>query len=295
MEKSIQIIYAPGTFGNCLRWLIDRFLPDTNFKNINSPWDKDGRAHGFSQEQYNAKIKRGHQVHGKNWAPDPTADKIVIAYSDKDLIFIERCGYYRNVGWENENLRYRNIISQAEPKFIQECFGSVTEDRNVAKEIKKIQFYDRANHIWWTAMEKYMSDNNHYQFDLFSMCDKKKLIEELKNISQKYHLNLDINENIIDNVVGKIKNLDVVITKDRVNQILDAIDKNLNIECLNLDILEQAYIEVELEKKFETIIFPYGTNWFKDTAQIISFLNNYPSYLRQVSPKLPWHNIDRSK
>ena len=67
---------------------------------------------------------------------------------------------------------------------------------------------------------------NYYQFDLFSMCDKKKLIEELKNISQKYHLNLDINENIIDNVVGKIKKLDVVITKDRVNQILDAIDKN---------------------------------------------------------------------
>ena len=50
MTNPIQVIYAPGTFGNCVRWMFDRFTKGTNFKGIDSPWDKDHRAHGFDKD-----------------------------------------------------------------------------------------------------------------------------------------------------------------------------------------------------------------------------------------------------
>ena len=102
--KSIQVIYAGGTFGNTVRWLLDRFSQDTKFKDIDSPWNKDNRAHGISDADYNPKfIDPGHQRNEPGApSPDPHANKIVVSYSKDDLAFIERCGFYRNPGWENE-------------------------------------------------------------------------------------------------------------------------------------------------------------------------------------------------
>ena len=53
----IQVIYAPGTFGNCVRWMFDRFTKGSNFEGIDSPWDKDHRAHGFDDVDFNIKFK----------------------------------------------------------------------------------------------------------------------------------------------------------------------------------------------------------------------------------------------
>ena len=63
-----------------------------------------------------------------------------------------------------------------------------------------------------------------------------------------------------------------------------------NIDCSQLDILEQAWIEVVLEKQHDSLIFPYGTNWFENTNQINEFIETYPSYLKHMNPRLPWYN-----
>ncbi len=101
MERQIQIIYAPGTWGNTLRWMLDRFTEGSQFKDLDSPWDKDGTAHGFDWDtDFNKKFKRGHQLDGRTDSPDPGANKVVISFEPKDLLFVERCGFYRNPGYE---------------------------------------------------------------------------------------------------------------------------------------------------------------------------------------------------
>ena len=286
----IQVIYASGTFGNCVRWMFDRFTKGTNFKGIDSPWDKDHRAHGFDVVDFNIKFKRGHQLDGRLDSPDPDARKVVISFEPKDLLFAERCGFYRNPGWENEKDRYKNIIDLADASFVKESFGSVLSSRTVAKELLKIQFHDMEKHLWWDAMEKLMADKNHHQFDLCSLWDHSQLISELTKVSERYKLDFDIDEKVIHNVVEKIKKSYPVMTRKRAHQVLDAISSNVNIDCNDLDIVEQAYIESELEKIHDCVIFPYGSNWFNDTAQIREFLDTYPTYLKHMNPRLPWYN-----
>lgn len=290
-EKPIQILYAPGTFGNCVRWMFDRFTAGSKFADVNSPWDEDSRAHGFNDDDFNTeKFVRGHQVKGREDSPRPNTDKVVLSFEPKDLLFTVRCGYYRDPGWENEKDRWKNIIELADADFVRESFGDNVKSKSVAKELLKIQFHDMSKHEWWSTMNELLSNQDHYHFDMYSLWDHELLITELTKVSEKFNLNFNIDTTIIDNVVEKIKNTHVVKTKDKAHQILEAINSRINLDCKDLDIVEQAYIEAELEKIHDSVLFPYGSNWFNDTGEINEFLSTYPNYLKHMNPRLPWYN-----
>ena len=201
-----------------------------------------------------------------------------------------RLGIYRNEGMENEERRYKSIIDCADASFLQKAFGDVTSSKSVAKELVKIQFHDIENHTWWNCMNKIIADKNHHQFDLFSFWDQTQLKSELTKVAERYNLNFNIDEKVIQNVVEGTKKSYPVITRNRAHQVLDAIVSKSKIDCNDLDIFEQAFVEAELEKIHDSIIFPYGSQWFENTDQIREFLDTYPSYLKHMNPRLPLYN-----
>lgn len=292
-KKSIQVVYAMGTFGNCLRWMFDRFTEGSNFKDIDSPWDQNYRAHGFETDLFNKKFIRTHQfdLTGRyNDSIDPNVDNVVVSFDPKYLLFVFRLGLYRNPGMENEERRYKHIIDCADVSFLQKAFGDVTSSKSVAKELVKIQFHDIENHTWWNRMNKIIANKNHHQFDLFSFWDQTQLKSELTKVAERYNLNFNIDEKVIQNVVEGTKKSYPVITRNRAHQVLDAIVSKSKIDCNDLDIFEQAFVEAELEKIHDSVIFPYGSQWFENTDQIREFLDTYPSYLKHMNPRLPWYN-----
>jgi hypothetical protein len=125
---------------------------------------------------------------------------------------------------------------------------------------------------------------------MYSLWNFSSLKNELEKVSEKYNLDFVIDDKVIHNIVNEIKNSYPIITKDRAQQVLESINSRKNMDCDALDIVEQAFIEVELEKSHDSVIFPYGTNWFNDTNQIREFLTTYPTYLKHMNPRLPWYN-----
>ena len=276
-------------FGNLLRWLLDRFSPECRFKHLNDPWDNDHRVHG--KWERNTQFIRGHQTDGREDSPNPSADKIVINFPYDHLLFAERCGFYRNPGCETEEGRYKMIIDNADAKLLG--LFNIDKDKSykaVAKELYKIQLHDHKNNVWWNNIIKFMSDSAHYQFTADALWNKELFVQQLENISDRFSLNLEINETIIDNVVKKISETYPVKTKNRAKEVLESIQNKEFMECGELDIMEQAWIEVILEKQHDSVLFPYGCNWFENTDQINEFLDTYPSYLKHMNPRLPWYN-----
>jgi len=293
MERRIQIIYSPGTWGNTVRWMLDRFSKGSKFQGLDSPWDKDGRAHNFKPSDFNYRFIRAHQLDGREDSPDPEAFNVVMRYDRNDLVFAERCAFYRSLGQETEEKRHAQIIKDADRDFVHQTFGQ-TSSRCVVKELYKIQFHDIHNHAWWNSMMQYMSNEEFHQFDVTSMFNENKLIDALESISKQMDLQLEIDDNVVANVVQKVRDSYVVTTKDRVKHALDAISQNKDMPCGDFDIVEQAFIESELEKIHDCVLFPYGVNWFEKTSAINDFINTYPRYLKHMNPRLPWYNNIRN-
>lgn len=293
--QKIQVVYASGTFGNLLRWMLDRFSPNTKFKHIDNPWDTHDRVHPpMHKKLYNNRFLRGHQVEGRDYSPNYSAKLVIINYKPEDLLFVERCGFYRRPGMETDQSRYNCVIKKADKKFLLETFGQYRVCKSLAKELYKIQFHDHENHVWWRSMEKLIQDNNHYQFPIDALQNTKQFITEIEAISSRLSLGLVVDEEVVSAIVKKINQSYPVITRQRAHDVLQAINENVNIDCSKMDIVEQAWLETVLEKKHNSIIFPYGSNWFKDTNQINEFLDTYPSYLKHINPRLPWHNNNRN-
>ena len=292
-DKKIQIIYVPGTFGHLLRWILDRFSPDCRFQHINDPWDENNRVHERPEKKlYNKKFIRSHQVRDEVGSkPDPDAEKIVITFNKDELLFVERCGFYRNPGYETEQGRHQNIISNS-TNTVLSLFDlkQTVNSKMVAKEISKIQLHDHENHSWWNAMLQFISHPNHHHFTIDAFFNNELFVSQLEKVDKRFKLDLQIDKKIIESIVNRINQMYVVQTKNRAQKVLDAIKNKENVDCSQLDILEQAWIEVILEKQHDSLIFPYGTNWFENTDQINEFLDTYPSYLKHMNPRLPWYN-----
>ena len=251
--NKIQVIYQSGTFGNLLRWLIDKFSLDTKITS-DVPWDIDNRVHG--EFPYNNKFILGHCVWGCEFglntrAPDDSADKIIINYAPPDLLFAERCGFYRMPGYETEQSRYNKIIAKSDKKFLQDSFNINQNSSNkfIAKELFKIQLHSDSNE-WWKSIRDFMNNKKHYQFPITAFFTTELLSNELEKVSNKFKLNLELNYNLLDQITDKISNMYVIKTKDRAKQTLSAIKNNENINCSDLDIFEDITYKSTTFHKF---------------------------------------------
>jgi hypothetical protein len=304
----IEIIYMPGSFGNLLRFIIDRSLPDSKLKNIDSPFTKGNNVHQTEDwspllvmsrhgvpwlEKYPEIIKKYPEFFTETFhGHDLVTGKIIITVDPIDEIFIHRSNFYRTLVFFGKS-KIDDLIKFADTTFVNNCFKNNEESEMVAKELKKIEFYTD-DHIFKKEFDLLLSKSSDYKFNMRSLFDAKLLCEELKKINNFFNLELQIDELYLTELVKKIKKITPVDTIDRWQKVYNAIKNKENISCVELDIIEQAWIEVLLEKEYDCVLFPFGTNWFSTTKQINEFLDRYPSYLKQMNPRLPWYNNNKN-
>ena len=299
--SKIQIIYQGGMFGNLIRFILDRSLPDSNLKNIEDPFTKEKNIH--QPFNWSDKFSNSHQVIFKNYPnllekypnlkidtrqPDPAAKKIIIITDKDNEVFSHRCAFYRiPLTFGKSNID--EIIKLREIEFVNNSFQNNKESEMVAKELKKIEFHLDKN-IWINEYQKFLQDQSHYQFNIKNLFDVELLCKEIKKISEYFVLKLEIDKLYLAGLIEKIKKIAPVDTINRCRTVYRAIKNKEDITCADLDIIEQAWIEVLLEKEYDSVLFPFGTNWFSTTKQINEFLDRYPAYLKHVNPRLPWYN-----
>ena len=308
-NSPIQIIYHPGLFGNLIRFILDRSLPDSRLKNIKDPFDlrKTKTLHDVRFE-YSDKFTNSHQLdfHNSNFLhspamkplvgetrkPEPDYRKIIVTFDEKDEIFVHRACFYRSAPEAINPLDW--TIIRADQKFVEETFGKNTQSKKmVAKELLKIEFHAMEN-VFMQEHKKFIEENNHYHFNIRNLFDVDKLINEIKNVAGHFNIKLDIDKEWLVFITDHLRKVKPVDTMDRCSNVYDAIINKKLMNCGDLDILEQAWIETHLEKDHDCPLFPYGTRWFNNTDEVNEFIDSFPTYLQHMNPRLPWHNNRRN-
>ena len=288
--QKIQLLYFPGTFGNCLRWCFEKFHHDSKITE-DSPWDHEGTVHQ-DHWQYQNIFQLTHHVGQKEFKsmkafqPDKDKPTIVISFEQKHMLFAERTWFFRVIRADKEKF----FNDRDDRKWILERFGKNFENSYaVIKELYKIQFYS-AKGKWWNEMTLHLNNTEHFHFPVYAFTDKKMFIEYLNESADRFNLNLDIDENIVKSITDRIASVEQVKTINRAETVLNAINKGINMDCRGLDIIEQAWIETKLES--ENLLFPYGTQWFDNTQKIKEYIETCP-YYRRHKYNLPWMKKNR--
>jgi len=309
-KDTVQILYHPGTFGNLIRFILDRSLPDTKLKLIEYPFDKnENKTIHQTNFPWSKKFTTSHQLDFQNCdfvshphipqaiknekrKPDPKMRKILVTHDDRDEVFVHRACFYRAIPAGTDPVDW--TIARADPNFVKETFGSkIHRSEMVAKELLKIEFHSRQN-ILLKAHQALVKQAGNYHLNIRHLLDTDLLQHEIQTISDRFDLDLKSDKEWLRSIVSTIKTIKPVDTIDRCNEVYQAVVERRHVKCKDMDIVEQAWLETQFEKDHDNPQFPYGNGWFDSTDQINEYIDTYPSYLRNMNPRLPWHNGHRN-
>ncbi len=173
--------------------------------------------------------------------------------------------YIRQTGaplnWKQEFLQYYNIDMETQKV-----------PRMVLRNYFLFLMYTYFNHGIWTS--KQYLENFPSSLKVKQLLQYNEIKSFLDNFFQK---NLDFAE--IHQVFLQKNNVLSNIEKE--NEIIEAVENNVNLVITGLDLITESSILYRLEKKYFDIPFNLGNNFFTNTKEIKDYIDHFPAYLKK--------------
>lgn len=301
MEPEIFIFNSAGCHGHYLVYLIDKLSKKTPVID-DMPFNSLGNSH--KKLNYSGFIKfvdEDQHVYYKNLKNK----KIIKIIYPNDILYYERVAMNRasdaNIDLENMNndISFLKTYNELFYKKIHELY-SIDSDiipKWMLRDIYKLGFLDWNNQgsvvslkqsIDW--INKNLKEFNEiYYLDVNIFFNIETLKNELKKLDNIFGLELQFNE--LEIIHKEFLNLNKILqTKNNTDIVLEAVEKNKKIDIPLLDIVQQAFIYAELEKKYNFITMPLVDQFFYSTKEIIDYVNLYPNHYKAMNPNLPMFN-----
>ena len=87
-----------------------------------------------------------------------------------------------------------------------------------------------------------------------------------------------------------VKNIKQYNTRNRCETIIEALKNGENMDISEIDTVEQAYLSAWIEKNYRFVIVPLTNSFFKNTREILMWLEWYPQHYKAMNPNLPTFN-----
>ena len=292
----------PGLHHNFVRWVLD-YASNLTPEITTDPFDKSGAAHNSTYRDWSSEfpvIQDGnYTITDKDKPPfictEVKDDAFEVLYHQRAAMKREGSKNYDLTKGENFP-KWHSWNQHYVSKIVQQY---KIEDKNsipkfiIRDSIKKSYLHIKEHSLLIenkNKINKIKAHNNISHFmSLRIFWDENSFVEELKTVSNKYKLKLNLDKVRIAWLRFRDAN-NILTTHFIVNDILDAIKKKENIDIPVLDIFQEAYIYAQLEKKNDYIIMPNVDTFFSNTQQIINFIQYYPEHYKAMNPNLPTFN-----
>ena len=304
MNPYIYILNSAGCHGHYLKYLIDKFSEKTPIIN-ELPFNEQGNSH--NPLKYSGFVK--YVDHHSLIDPKDLINKNIIQMTyENQIVYHERTAMARagDAGRDLDSVHQDiSFLKKYNPTFynrIQKLY-SIQKD-NVPKwllrDAYKLGFLDWENQgsVAKSKQEKQWVKNNleknntvHF-LDVGAFFNLEVLKTQLMKLDDIFNLDLDLDglEEIHRIFTDKNK---ILQTQKNTEYVLKSIDSNSYVEIPNLDIIQEAYVYAKMEKKYDFIQMPLTENFFKNTEELINYVNFYPEHYKAMNPNLPkYKNID---
>ena len=303
--KILNIVFQGGTFGNFLKFFLDKFsklspdLPGDIFTDT-------GTSHNRESIKFSGLIQKYHSSFiNDNKGETQLPICLILPTTRKHHLYLKMSQWFRS-GHRKvvpDDL-WRMALGEM-PGWLREVARKVIELYDINKEkahfswipkfiirdFYKLEFLqdikDTYNHQWFDTFKshEFFGSQKVYHLDLEAFFNWETFLTNITELDRLFRLSLDFDryeemKHIFD------KGLKLDRYRQECNRIEATVDGGLEGELSGLDVSSEAFIYAHYERQFPDIQMPLTNRFFRDTEEIKQFLEYFPNWYRRPNPNL---------
>jgi hypothetical protein len=311
-KNLVNIAYLGGSHGAFLKYFVDRFSKLTP-PITESPFLFNGTSHNLSVN-YSGCVNRhaftdkyGNVINNYKLPPEfQNHPAICIIVDDESLVNFTRLGYFREDDHEFTGTQiydFKNTVKFSNKFFllykdkIQSMYNiDMTKSNVLPKLIVRdffkflfINFNHNSHHLATKEIKKNLNKKT-LPLLLSDIWNTEKFMKSMAEIDRILNLQLDLGEQAKSLHIEFLNRIPLYKTFNRVDGIINAIQTETNLDCCDLDFVEQGFLHAWIEKNYKFIITPITRDFFKNTEEILEYIKYYPNHYKAMNPNLPTFN-----
>lgn len=302
--KLLNIVFAGGTFGNFLKYFIDKFSKKTP-EIDNAPFTDTGTSHIISNIKFSGMVQRYHSSFiNDNKGETGLPICIISPSTEKHFLFLKKAMTFRSDDavtspddlWQKA-VGEMPVLLREQAQNIIELYGIKEQahfswiPKFIVRDWYKLEFLqdikDTHDYQWFQQFKKhtFFDLQNVFHLDLETFFKWEVFISNIKKLDQKFGLDLDFDRvDQMKELFGQGHRLDEIRTE--CNLVEQVLQNESDHSLTDLDVSTEAYIYAYFEKKYPDIQMPLTNRFFRDYTEIKQFLEHFPNWYRRYNPNL---------
>jgi len=302
--KLLNIIYYGSTFGNFLKFILDKFSKKTPEIEA-SPFTGGGTSHGLTGKDFSGMIQRyHHSFFNDNKGQEDLPVCVIMPKTDKHFLYLKKANTFRSGDarispddlWrqaygEMPDLLKERIHSIRKLYDIKETAHFSWIPKFIVRDWYKLEFLQPLEHTfdyqWFQRFGEHIFFKSQQTFylDLETFFQWDSFVKNITKLDEVFGLELDFDR------LSEMKTLfDKSLSLDDVRQhsnIVEGILNNFEHHTFkDMDVSTEAFIYAMFEKQYPDIQMPLTNRFFRDSEEIRQFIEHYPNWYRRPNPNI---------
>ena len=306
--KLLNIVFIGGTFGNFLKYFLEKFSIKTP-NIVGEPFTDLGTSHVIKDNEYSGLIQKYHpQFINDNEGQTDLPVCLIVASTKKHFLYLKKAQWFRAgdikvspdhlwkkaIGEMPEQIK-RYAMDIIKLYDIKETAHFTWIPKFIVRDWYKLEFLqelkDTYNHQYFDTLKNhpFFKKQNTYQLDLETFFDWETFIENIAELNDVFRLDLDFDRQAeMKKVFDKGLSLDFI--RQESNLAIDVLKNGTDDKLNNLDVATEGFIYAQIEKANDFIQTPLVNRFFRDADEIRQFVEHYPNHYKAMNPNMAEFN-----
>lgn len=280
----IPIDFVAGAHGNFLEIVLNRFFDVVSDRK--DPFNLLGGSHLKSQDYLRRRL-----FVAKHWFQTPHSidehsQVISIQFDQDDLLLLSSVSLLRagDMGIDNDqleidtfqkldNVHYRSMLEEIMNAYKFLSPDSKSIPRNVLREFFKFGFRDPDINGYWKKQQLMSYTQPVFVFRFKAFYDFDLFVETLKNLEGFLGRTFNFCQELEQLHKKFLSMIPYQFHKDECDNILGHIYSNKDFSIPKLTLLQESYLNAQLEKRYNKEMPFHDSNYFTSTADVLYYIN----------------------
>lgn len=302
--KLLNIVFQGGTFGNFLKYFLEKFSIKTPEMN-EEPFTDIGTSHTIQSANFSGMIQRYHTSFiNDNEGEAGLPVCIITPSTKKHHLYLKKAQWFRGGDFQiSPDDLWKKALGEM-PERIKNCATNIIKLYNIketahfswipkfiVRDWYKLEFLQELNQTfnyrWFEQFRNHIffKKQNTYQLDLETFFDWNHFITNIKRLDQEFGLDLDFARHAeMKELFERGLSLDQI--RQECNFVTTALESDADTTLNDLDVAGEAFIYAHFEKLNPNIQMPLTNRFFRDIEEIKQYIEHFPAWYRRYNPNL---------